>query len=90
MRGGEVGSKADNSTDRLHEWDIDKEGVQKSQILADVICDRPLTSKERQKGPYLQRGREGRQDFCKIFPPLFKFIRGRVPGDYNKSEPEMD
>ena len=47
-RGEGVGSKADNSTDRLREWVSDKEGeVKKSQIFADVICERPQ-EKERQ------------------------------------------
>ena len=39
-----AGSNADNSNERLREWDSDKvEGVQKSQIYADVICARPLS-----------------------------------------------
>ena len=40
LGGGGVGSKADDSTDRLCEWDSDKgEVVQKSQIFADIICE---------------------------------------------------
>ena len=43
-----VSSKADDSTDRLREWDSDKgEGIQKSQIFADVICERPKRSREK-------------------------------------------
>ena len=43
LRGRGVGSKADTNTDQLREWDSDKvEGVQKSQINADLICERTL------------------------------------------------
>ena len=42
LRGEGVGSKAEDSTDRLREWDNDKgQGVQKSQISEDVIGERP-------------------------------------------------
>ena len=42
LRGRGVSSKAEDSTDRLREWDNDKgQGVQKSQISADFICERP-------------------------------------------------
>ena len=41
-KGGGIGSKADDSTDRLPGWDRDKrEWVQKSQIFADVKYERP-------------------------------------------------
>ena len=41
--GGEgVGIKSEDSTDRLCEWDTDKgEGIQKSQIFANVTYERP-------------------------------------------------
>ena len=43
LRGGNGLTRRDNTTDRLREWDSDKEGgVQKSQNFADVICERPL------------------------------------------------
>ena len=36
-----LGSKGDDSTSRLREWDCDKEeGVLKYQIFADAICER--------------------------------------------------
>ena len=43
LRGEGDGSKADNSTDRLREWEWRGERVQKFQISADVICERPLS-----------------------------------------------
>ena len=40
--------KCDFSNDRLCELDSDKEGVQKSQNFADVICEWPVGAKKQQ------------------------------------------
>ena len=56
LRGERVGSKADDITDRLREWDSDKgEGVQKSQIFADVISE---WSQRQEETPLRSCGRE--------------------------------
>ena len=45
------GRKRDNSTDKLREWDTDREelGVQKSKNVADVIFEGPLAQSQKRR-----------------------------------------
>ena len=83
LRGREGGwSKRDDSTDRLREWDSDKgERVQKSQIFADVICERSLGSIRREN---FDGGREGGENRLN-FKPRGEVKRGETQYEENIS-----